>query len=179
MRWLLSHPRSATSQLMTYRELMAEVAKGVTLEFPAQHPQVEGDIRRNVFGGAANREDPFIKITAVSGKTVTLGGGAAQKMKVGTPVAIYAADARRLAGEEKKLAIAKVTNVSALSSTAQLLDAATVPANAKVVLISRTTVAPRFGWRSILPEWVIRRGASSPPLRSELKTSKTIKVADR
>ena len=162
----------------TYRELMEEVAKAVTLEFPAQHPQVEGDIRRNVLGGAADREDPFIKITRVNGKIVMLEAGAAQGIKEGTPVAIYAPDARRLAGEEKKLAIATVTKVSPLSSTAQLLEAVSIPTNAKAVLM-----APNYG--SARVRLALDAVAPGDPagriiagVREELKTSKTIEVVD-
>jgi hypothetical protein len=162
----------------TYRELMAEVANAVTLEFPAQHPQIEGDIRRNVLGGAADREDPFIKITAVKGKMVTLEAGAAQALKVGTPVAIYAPDARRLAGDEKKLAIGTMTKVSALTSTVELLEAKAIPTNAKAVLM-----APNFG--SARVRLALDVTAAGDPaariiagVREELKTSKTIEVVD-
>ncbi|MGH9880362.1 MAG: DUF4384 domain-containing protein, partial [Pyrinomonadaceae bacterium] len=157
---------------------MAQVANSVTLEFPAQHPQIEGDIRRNVLSGAADREDPFIKITAVKGKIVTLEAGAAQALKVGTPIAIYAPDARRLAGEEKKLAIGTVTKVSALNSTAELLEAATIPTNAKAVLM-----APNYG--SARLRLAFDTAAAGDPaariiagVKEELKTSKTIEGVD-
>jgi hypothetical protein len=162
----------------TYRELMAQVANAVTLEYPAQHPQIEGDIRRNVLSGAADREDPFIKISAVKGKMITLEAGAAQALKVGTPIAIYAPDARRLAGEEKKLAIGTVTKVSALNSSAELLEVVAIPTNAKAVLM-----APNYG--SARLRLAFDTAAAGDPaarmiaeVREELKTSKTIEVVD-
>lgn len=163
----------------TYRELMEEVAKAVTLEYPAQHPQIEGDIRRSVFGGAANREDPFIRITAVKGKTITLEAGAAQGVKEGTPIAIYAPDAQRLSGPEKNLAIATVTKVVALTSTAETREAVAIPTNAKAVLMS-----PNYGNTKLRVALdATRAGAASGSLiasiRDELKTSSsTIEVVN-
>ena len=162
----------------TYRELMEEVAKAVTLEFPAQHPQFEGDIRRSVFGGSANREDPFIRITSVKGKTITLEAGAAQGIKQGTPIAIYAPDAQRLSGPEKNLAIATVSQVAALTSTAVTPEAVAIPTNAKAVLIS-----PNFGTTKLRVALdPARAGAASGNLitniREELKLSREIEIVN-
>ncbi len=161
----------------TYRELMEEVGKAVTLEFPAQHPQIEGNIRRNVLSGAANREDPFIKITAVKGKIITLDAGAAQGVKEGTPIAIYAPDARRLAGAEKNLAIASVTKVSAFTATAETREAVAIPLAAKAVMM-----APNYGTAKLR---VALDAAGGPAAVSgnliagigeEVKESKTIEI---
>jgi caspase domain-containing protein/uncharacterized protein DUF4384 len=162
----------------TYRELMEEVAKAVTLEFPAQHPQFEGDIRRSVFGGAANREDPFIRITAVKGKTITLDAGAAQGIKEGTPIAIYAPDAQRLSGPEKNLGTATVTKVATLTSTAEAREVVAIPANAKAVLMS-----PNYGSTKLRVALdASRAGAASANviagIRDELKTSNTIEIVN-
>ena len=162
----------------TYRELMEEVSKAVTLEFPAQHPQFEGDIRRSVFSGAANREDPFIRITAVKGKTITLDAGAAQGVKEGTPIAIYAPDAQRLSGPEKNLGTATVTKVATLTSTAEAREAVVIPANAKAVLMS-----PNYGSTKLRVALdASRAGAASASIiagiRDELKTSNTIEIVN-
>ncbi len=162
----------------TYRELMEEVAQAVTQEFPAQHPQIEGDIRRSIFGGAANREDPFIRITAVKGKTITLEAGAAQGVKEGTPIAIYAPDAQRLSGPDKNLAIATVTKVAALTSTAETREPVAIPTDAKAVLMS-----PNYGTTKLRVALdATRAGAASGSLiagiRNELERSSTIEVVN-
>ena len=160
----------------TYREVMEEVAKAVTLEFPAQHPQIEGDIRRSIFGGPANREDPFIRISSVKGKTITLEAGAAQGVKEGTPVAIYAPDAQRLSGPEKNLALAKVTRVASLTSTAETRESVAIPTNAKAVLVS-----PHFGTTKLRVALDAKRaGAGSDSLiagiKDALKESPTVEI---
>src|SRR5262249_4140272 len=44
----------------TYRDLWEVVAAGVTRDRSNQHPQIEGDIDRFVFGDASDRADPYI-----------------------------------------------------------------------------------------------------------------------
>jgi hypothetical protein len=124
----------------TYRQLMAEVADAVTTSFPNQHPQVEGDLGRPIFGGSANREDSFIEIQDVKGDLMTIKAGSAQGIGPGTIVAVYAADAVRLTGNDKKLATGTVTQVAPFSSTVKLIGPVTIPAQAKV-----TVICPDFG----------------------------------
>lgn len=120
----------------TYRELMQRVANAVTIEYPNQHPQVEGDIRRAVFSGTGNREDPFLEVASAEGRTLTLRAGAEQGVKKGTLLAIYAPDARRLVGEQGKLANAVVTRVEAQAAVAEMPEAHAIPRGAKAALVS-------------------------------------------
>jgi hypothetical protein len=161
---------------MTYRELMAEVANAVTLEFPAQHPQIEGNIRRLVFGGAADREDPFIKIRQVTGNVVTLDAGAAQGIRQGTPIAIYAPDAKHLTGQEKNLATATVVQVDKLTATAQMRESVNIPLDAKAVLMS-----PGFGTaklRVALDASMPLSGSIVSGLRQQLTGSKAVELVE-
>ncbi|HWT01785.1 MAG TPA: caspase family protein [Pyrinomonadaceae bacterium] len=137
--YLIDALKRATPET-TYREVMEEVSSKVGEEYPRQHPQVEGDVRRPVFAGAASRENPFIGIAGVKGTTLTIKAGLAQGMKKGTQLAVYAADARKMAGGEKRLATAEVKTVENFTATAELNGAQSVPVNAKVVVIS-----PDFG----------------------------------
>jgi hypothetical protein len=124
----------------TYRQLMAEVASAVTSAFPNQHPQGEGDLGRPVFGGSANREDPFVEIKDVKGDVMTIKAGSAQGIAAGTIVAVYAADAIHLNGNDKKLATGTVNSVTAFTSTVKLNAVSTIPLQAKVAI-----VCPDFG----------------------------------
>ena len=124
----------------TFRQLMAEVASAVTSAFPNQHPQGEGDLGRPVFGGSANREDPFVEIKDVKGDVMTIKAGSAQGITPGTIVAVYAPDALRLNGNDKKLATGTVTTVTAFSATVKLNAVSTIPQQAKVAI-----VCPDFG----------------------------------
>src|SRR6476620_7678406 len=124
----------------TYRQLMTDVSNAVTSAFPSQHPQVEGDLGRPVFGGSATREDPFVEIKDVKGDVITIKAGSAQGIAPGTVVAVYAPDAIRLSGNDKKLATGTVNAVAAFTSTVKLNAAGTIPLQAKVAI-----VCPDFG----------------------------------
>jgi hypothetical protein len=123
----------------TYREIMEEVARAVSLANPHQHPQIEGALDKVVFAGSATRETSFIAISQVEGRNLTIKAGAAQGVKAGALIAVYAPDARELVGETKKLTNATITKVDAFTSTAEMPDAVSVPEKSRVVL-----VAPNF-----------------------------------
>lgn len=156
--YLLKHLARATPET-TYRQLMAQVANAVTTDFPSQHPQGEGDIGRPVFGGSATREDPFIEIQDIKNDAITIKAGAAHGLAAGTIVAVYAPDALRLTGNDKKLTGGKVTVVTSFTSTVKLDSAAGVTIQAKVVVVS-----PDFGsiqTRVALAKGAATRGADS------------------
>jgi len=164
----------------TYRQLMAEVANAVTTDYPNQHPQVEGDIGRPVFGGAANREDPFIEIQDVKSDLITIKAGLAQGIAPESIIAVYAADAIRLAGSEKRLTTGKVTAVTPFTASVRLDTMKGVTTQAKAVVIS-----PDFGsirTRVALAKEPSTRGANPTAdtrakLVSLLEPSRTITLA--
>ncbi|MFL6274166.1 MAG: caspase family protein [Blastocatellia bacterium] len=151
----------------TYRELMASVADDVTAQYPAQHPQVEGDLRRPVLAGSANREDPFIRINKIVGNYITVNAGSVQGLTEGTILGIYDATAHRLAGMDKRLATAKVTQVSALAADAELRASAPVTPAAKAIVLSRDFVSTRT--RVSLDLCLLRGAAGIAPTCADLK----------
>jgi hypothetical protein len=157
----------------TYRELMAKVANDVTAECPAQHPQVEGDLRRQVLAGSANREDPFIKINKIVGNLITVNAGSVHGLTEGTILSIYAPDAQQLTGMRKRLTTAKVAKVSALDSNAELLEAVPVTTEAKAVVLSRDFVSTRT--RVSLDLCLLLGSADIPPTCHSLKVISEVK----
>lgn len=149
----------------TYRQLMAEVANAVTTAYPNQHPQVEGDIGRPVFGGSATREDPFIEIQDLKNDAITTKAGSAQGIAPGTVVALYAPDALRLAGNEKRLAVGTVTAVTPFTSTVKLNTTSAVTTQAKVVVIS-----PDFGSIRTRVAFAKEPGTSGANTTTDMKT---------
>jgi hypothetical protein len=159
---------------MSYRELMSEVSNAVNLAYPAQHPQVEGDIRRPIFGGAANREEPFIRVSKVVGKTVTLDAGAAHGIKIGSPIAIYSRSAQKLSGDEKKLGVGTIKSVSYFTSTAVMLEPVAIPKASKAVLI-----APDYGTEKLrfaIDTNEINDTKFVSQLRDQLKTISSLEI---
>ncbi len=123
---------------------MEEVASAVTADFASQHPQLEGDLRRPVFAGSANREDVFIRIEEVKEKQVTIAAGQAQGIQPGTIVAIYGPEARRLVGDDKRLAVGAVTEVGPFSAKITLKDASSISTKSKAVVISADFASSRM-----------------------------------
>ena len=124
---------------MTYEQAIREIEPAITKLAPSQHPQAEGDTERVVFGGAGDRADPYIRIqTRPQDKTFEIAVGAVHGLQEGAILAVYAPQARKLSGEQDKLANARVLKVGDFLSTAELLDEpkAEISESAKVRIVS-------------------------------------------
>jgi hypothetical protein len=124
---------------ISYRDAVDQVSKEVS-SIISQHPQVEGNIGRSVFGGSADTEDPFIKLSAKpSGRNLFIAAGTAHSVREGTIIAVYKPEAKKLVGEKPfKIANARVTKVNQLDSVAEMEAAPSepIPDNAKVVIVT-------------------------------------------
>jgi hypothetical protein len=164
LTWNLMQTLRRATPRTTWRALMEDVSAAVAKE-SAQNPQVEGDIGRAVLGGSAIREDAYIRITKVTGQQITMEAGEAQGIRTGTILAIYAPEAMSLVGDEKRLANAVVTDVSAFSSIAKLPE---LKENPKARLVSEKAkavlLAPNLGGeplRVALNAGLVARGGNS------------------
>lgn len=126
----------------TYRDLWGAVATGVTGNRSNQHPQIEGDIDRFIFGDATDRADPYIAVSEVTDKNITIAAGSLQGIDPGTLVAFYKHEATQLRGNKDLLAVASAKDCNALSATIERpagIDQETLKtAKAKIV-------TPHFG----------------------------------
>ena len=69
--------------------MFEEAAAGVAGAFPTQLPQIDGDPDRAIFGVTDFAPMRFIPVVSRTGNVVTLGGGAAQTVDVGSRWAAY------------------------------------------------------------------------------------------
>lgn len=133
----------------SYRELMDEVKIAVKNEIPSgQDPQIEGDQDRPVFGGTAERAEPYITIAEVDQPhgTVTFNAGEVHGVKKDTKIAIYAGSATSYKGTEGLLATATVTEKPEPTKAVAEFDEKTNPNVSKVDKLSKVIlVAPNFG----------------------------------
>ena len=79
----------------TWRELFEEVAAAVTTQNPRQHPQLEGQVDRVVFGQEVFAPGFFLPILCRSGNAVTLGGGTAHGAHPQSSWSVHPAGSRR------------------------------------------------------------------------------------
>lgn len=121
--FLAQELRRATSGT-TYRDLFEPVAAKVTAYNPVQHPQIEGQADRAVFGVATLTPQPFVPVTARDGRQVTLGAGAAQGLTPGSTYAICAAGTKARDGATV-LADVTIAQVEAFTATAEVTREAT------------------------------------------------------
>lgn len=123
---LLRAPSTAT-----WADVMDEVAPQVTALYPTQHPQLEGDTQRIIFGGTRRAVDPGFRVTAVEGQKATFNGGLAHGISKGMLVAFYSPKTRRFADAEA-LASGVVEQVDPLQAVARANTP--VPVGARVQL---------------------------------------------
>lgn len=148
---------------LSYREAVELTAKEVLKEI-SQHPQAEGDTGRPFFGGPADGEDPFIKLSAKpNGRTLHVAAGTAHGIEDGAILAVYKPEAKKLVGEKPyKLVNARVTKANELDSVAEMqaAPAEPVPENAKVVIVTPGLGADRL--RVVLSPAGVPAPASAP-----------------
>jgi len=132
---------------ITYRHLVEQVLNAVNDKCPKQHPNVEGDIDRPIFGIYADREDPFIRISgAMTGRSFRVNAGVIQGLQEGTFLAVYRPEAVRLTGEANKICNARVIKTENFTAIAEIsggLDVS-VPADSKIAIVT-----PYFGGRPL------------------------------
>ncbi|GAP63411.1 hypothetical protein ARMA_1834 [Ardenticatena maritima] len=114
----------------TWRNLILDVGQQVNALFASQHPVVEGDVERTVFGRQVRPRDAAFTVTEVAGQTLTLDAGAAHGLRPETPLALYAPDVETFADAEP-LAKARVQRVEATRATAVQTEGAAVPVGAR------------------------------------------------
>jgi Caspase domain len=121
LTWFLTRALVAVRPGATYREVFEAAALGVTGAYPSQHPQLEGAADREVFGVRDLRPIRFLPVIGRDGATVTLGGGAAQGIAVGSRWTVYAPGTREPEGSDR-LGTLLVTGSGTVSATAALED---------------------------------------------------------
>jgi hypothetical protein len=117
----------------TYRDVFELARQGVNTRFPQQHPQIEGAQDREIFGVRDIEPLRFIPLVSVDGDTVTLGGGAAHGLLIGSLWTAYPPGIKQTRDSEA-LATIEITRVGALTSEGRIRgDAAALAAGARCV----------------------------------------------
>ncbi len=143
--YLLEELRKATPET-SYRLLMQEVSRKVTSRKPSQNPVIEGDVYRKIFGGHASREDFFIAIKDVKGKTITINAGESMGIRPNAIVAIYDKKQDKLDSATGRLAKARVIKVRAFESVVEITtpNVKTITLDSKVVVVANDFSSTRL-----------------------------------
>jgi len=125
---------------------VSDTARALTTVSPYQHPLAVGNTEGLVFGGAGERETPYIRMSDPTGNTFTIAAGAPLGIREGAFLAVYAPTARHFVGDKGKIANARVTKVGIQNSIATLSDTPKSPLSKddKVVIVT-----PFFGFEKL------------------------------
>jgi hypothetical protein len=106
----------------TYRDIFETVCSSVPASAENQNPQIEGQIDREIFGVKDIEPMRYLPISSVSGKNLSIEGGAAHGLRKDSKWLIYAPGTKTNDGV-KPIDIAIITTIGATSSKAKLSKA--------------------------------------------------------
>jgi hypothetical protein len=115
--FLCQQLRQATSGT-SYRDVFEQASARVSAQNGEQHPQMEGRADREVFGVAELTPMTFLLVTGRQGDTVTIAGGAAHGLTVGSIYAVFPPGTKDSSAPPE--GTATVTAVHALTSDARV-----------------------------------------------------------
>lgn len=105
----------------TYRDVFELARTGVNTRFKHQHPQIEGSQDREIFGVRDIEPFRFILVKSIANDKVTLAGGAAHGICVGSVWAAYPQGAKQTEGLTP-IASIEITKVGSITSEGKLLE---------------------------------------------------------
>ena len=108
----------------TYRDIFERAAAAFTALSATQHPQLEGRADREIFGMRDIVPTRFLRVSARSGGTLTLGAGLAQGLTVGSRYAIHPQGTKD-PGAAPALGEAEITALAATTAEARIVAEAT------------------------------------------------------
>ncbi len=173
---------SASNTKMTYQDLWTKVAAKVNKSASSQHPVFEGDLSRDIFGGASSRGMPSLKVIKDDEDDgVQINAGTASGVEKGGIVAFYKKGIHKLAGNEGMITLGTVTEASDFTSTVKL---AQPPGNDVVMAQAQVVpVTPFFGRKKLAvklqapsPSKLSLNGVANAPVFEKLM--KSLKLND-
>jgi hypothetical protein len=108
----------------TYRDIFERASTQLTAAFRRQHPQLEGARDREIFGVRDIVPMRFVPVGRRQSSQVTLAGGAAHGITIGSDWAIYPPSTRQVTSEISRLGVVKIAKVNAISSRGSLIEEA-------------------------------------------------------
>ncbi len=120
--WMIDTLQNSTTEL-TYQSLYNRLKGVINGKFTNQFPLLFGDENRLVFGDKTISIPYTLNLSGVNEQQteVTLDGGAAQGLTVGTQFAIYPFNTVDFSNKEKVLAVVEITKIQGSNSTAKVL----------------------------------------------------------
>ncbi|MCX6033048.1 MAG: caspase family protein [Chloroflexi bacterium] len=112
----------------TYRDIFERASTQLTAAFRRQHPQLEGARDRELFGVRDIVPMRFVPVARRQSSQITLAGGAAHGITIGSDWAIYPPSTQEVTDETSRLGVVKIARVDAVSSRGSLIEEAALKA---------------------------------------------------
>lgn len=106
----------------TYTEVFERLRPRLTARCGDQHPQLEGERNREVFGRETILPMPFVSVLSREGHRVTLEAGASSGVAAGTVWIVYAPGTREVNEGAVRLGVVSVVSAGATTSEAKVLE---------------------------------------------------------
>ena len=120
---------SETAGRLSYRRLFEKLTPLVTAVYASQNPQIEGAVQTELFGTEQIKQrNDYLLVTASDDLSASLSAGAAQGVTVGSEYGVYAGGTTEITPETQKLGRLKVTEVSAITARAEILEGSAIAA---------------------------------------------------
>lgn len=133
-REILAQARPRT----TYRDVFEPASANVTRAYATQHPRCEGALDRALFGVEDIVPQRFVPVLGAQGDQVSLGGGAAHGLAVGSRWDLHPQGSK--GGDGPALAQVEIVSASALTACARVLSAsASIAPLMRAIEVARPT----------------------------------------
>jgi hypothetical protein len=121
LTWALSRQLALAGEGTTYRDVFEASANQVAANCSLQHPQLEGEADRTLFG--LDRIEPmrFVPVRGRTGERVLVGAGLAMGLSRGSTWAVYPAGTKRLDASAAPLGTIEVTAADGVSASAKVI----------------------------------------------------------
>src|SRR5262249_26252006 len=126
LTYFLTRELRTSKAAVTYRDVMDNVMGNVTVNYPAQHPQLEGaGIDQFVFSDAESLAQSYISVSPVDAATVSLGANQVQGLTVDSIFDVYKPGTRKFVPPEKPIARIRVASVEPFTAEGKLISGTT------------------------------------------------------
>jgi hypothetical protein len=119
LTFFVSQELRLSSAGTTWRDIYERAAARVTAAYSRQHPQIEGQIDREIFGVADLRPNPYVEVRSRIGANVEVAAGAAHACTTGSQYAVYAAGSKT-PSPEAQLGEIELTEIGVVTSRARV-----------------------------------------------------------
>jgi len=143
--------RSSPGQ--TWRDVFERIAHSVNVEHAEQHPQIEGNVDRELFGLREFGAMPYLLVSDRARKAVVLGGGALHGVTSGAVYTIYPAGTKS-SDAATPLGTVVVTAVLGATSRGRILSerkAGTIVTGTRAAIVEEQTVAAALAMTNTNP----------------------------